>query len=57
MAIMESMGAHIHDNTFTNVKYGIRLSVGASRNLVENNSFSECDQCEFCVVFFRSLKQ
>ncbi|CAM9161226.1 unnamed protein product [Ectocarpus sp. 13 AM-2016] len=44
MAIMESMGAHIYDNTFTNVKYGIRLSVGAARNIVENNSFLECDQ-------------
>lgn len=46
MAIMESMNAHIYRNNFERVKYGIRLSVGASNNFVEDNTFSECDQCE-----------
>lgn len=46
MAIMESMNAHIHDNSFKNVKYGVRLSLGASENLVEDNVFEGCTDCE-----------
>ena len=30
MALMESSDSEIYDNTFTNVKYGIRISVGGS---------------------------
>jgi len=46
MAIMESSDSEIYDNTFTNVKYGIRISVGGSRNDVYNNVFNNCSDCE-----------
>ena len=47
MAIMESSDSEIYDNTFTNVKYGIRISVGGSRNDVYSNVFDTCSQCEY----------
>ncbi|CAM9969463.1 unnamed protein product, partial [Ascophyllum nodosum] len=33
-----------HDNTFTNVKYGIRISLGGGNNNVYDNVFDECSQ-------------
>eukprot|EP00903_Cladosiphon_okamuranus_P011526 g10853.t1 len=42
MALMESMDADIHDNTFEDVKYGIRLSLGCARNRVYRNTFATC---------------
>ena len=46
LAILESFDADIHDNTFTNVKYGIRISLGGGNNNVYDNVFEECSQCE-----------
>ena len=46
IALMESMDADIHDNTFENVKYGIRLSLGCARNRVYRNTFATCRDCE-----------
>ena len=46
LAILESFDADIHDNTFTNVKYGIRISLGGGNNNVYDNVFDECSQCE-----------
>lgn len=48
MALLESMDADIHDNTFEKVKYGIRLSLGSARNNIYSNSFDNCTACEFC---------
>ncbi|CAN0103811.1 unnamed protein product, partial [Hapterophycus canaliculatus] len=42
MALMESMDADIHDNTFEDVKYGIRLSLGCARNRIYRNTFASC---------------
>ena len=47
MAIMESFDADIHDNTFSNVKYGIRISVGGGNNNVYDNVFDHCSACEY----------
>ena len=47
LAILESFDADIHDNTFTNVKYGIRISLGGGNNMVYDNVFDECSTCEF----------
>ena len=47
MAIMESFDADIHDNTFTNVKYGIRISLGGGNNNVYDNVFDQCSKCEY----------
>ncbi|CAM9851371.1 unnamed protein product [Ascophyllum nodosum] len=44
MAIMESFDADIHDNTFTNVKYGIRISLGGGNNNVYDNVFDQCSK-------------
>lgn len=46
MALMESMDADIHDNTFEDVKYGIRLSLGCARNKIYRNTFATCSDCE-----------
>lgn len=46
MALMESMDADIHDNTFEDVKYGIRLSLGCARNRIYRNTFATCSDCE-----------
>ena len=47
MAILESFDADIHDNTFTNVKYGIRISLGGGNNNVYDNVFDQCSACEY----------
>ena len=46
LAILESFDADIHDNTFTNVKYGIRISLGGGNNMVYDNVFDQCSKCE-----------
>lgn len=46
MALMESMDADVHDNTFEDVKYGIRLSLGCARNRIYRNTFATCSDCE-----------
>ena len=47
MAMLESFDADIHDNTFTNVKYGIRISLGGGNNNVYDNVFDQCSTCEY----------
>ena len=47
MAILESFDAEIYDNTFTNVKYGIRISLGGANNYVHDNTFDTCSKCEY----------
>ncbi|CAM9520911.1 unnamed protein product [Ectocarpus fasciculatus] len=44
MAMMESYDANIYDNSFTNCRYGIRLSLGSSRNTISDNLFSGITQ-------------
>ncbi|CAM9999901.1 unnamed protein product, partial [Ascophyllum nodosum] len=44
LAILESFDADIHDNTFTNVKYGIRISLGGGNNMVYDNVFDQCSK-------------
>ncbi|CAN0131513.1 unnamed protein product, partial [Scytosiphon promiscuus] len=44
MALMESMNAHVYDNVFENVQYGVRLSLGCTNNLIEYNTFSKSDK-------------
>jgi mannuronan 5-epimerase len=44
IAIFDSAGDSVHDNTITNTKYGIRLSVGAANNVITNNSVSNSSQ-------------
>ena len=46
IAIIESFDADIHDNTFTNVKYGILISLGGGNNAVHGNVFDTCSKCE-----------
>lgn len=40
------MNAHIHDNVFEDVKYGVRLSLGCTNNLIEENTFDLSAECE-----------
>jgi mannuronan 5-epimerase len=40
IAVFDCVGDSIHDNTVTNTKYGIRLSVGAANNTITNNTFT-----------------
>lgn len=40
LAMLESSNAEISDNVFENNKYGVRMSVGCTDNLVSNNTFS-----------------
>ena len=46
LAILESFDAEIYDNTFSNVKYGIRISLGGGNNDVHDNVFDNCANCE-----------
>lgn len=46
IAIMESFDAEIYDNTITNVKYGIRISLGGGNNQIHDNTFDTCSKCE-----------
>ena len=39
MAMLESSNADISGNVFENNKYGIRMSVGCTENMVHNNTF------------------
>lgn len=50
LAILESFDASIYYNTFTNVKYGIRISLGGGNNDVRNNVFDTCSNCESVVL-------
>ncbi|CAM9709654.1 unnamed protein product, partial [Laminaria digitata] len=40
LAILESFDAEIYDNEFSNVKYGIRISLGGGNNDVHDNLFN-----------------
>lgn len=40
MAMLESSNASISDNHFDHNKYGVRMSVGCSGNMVTNNTIS-----------------
>lgn len=40
IALHESFGADIHDNSVNRAEYGIRLSVGAGNNHVYDNEFN-----------------
>lgn len=44
LAILESFDAEIYDNTFTDVKYGIRISLGGGNNFVHDNIFDTCSE-------------
>ena len=55
MAIMESFDADIHDNTFTNVKYGIRISLGGGDNNVYDNVFDQCSKCEYSSTVYGNV--
>ena len=55
MAIMESFDADIHDNTFTNVKYGIRISLGGGNNNVYDNVFDQCSKCEYSSIVYGNV--
>lgn len=46
LAILESFDSQIYDNTFRNVKYGIRISLGGGNNAVYDNTFDKCSKCE-----------
>lgn len=46
IAILESFDAEIYDNTFENVKYGIRISLGGADNHIHDNVFDTCSSCE-----------
>ena len=38
IALLESFGADVSDNTFENNKYGVRFSVGCGDNVFFNNT-------------------
>lgn len=40
IAMLESFGADVSDNTFENNKYGVRFSVGCGDNVFSNNVIS-----------------
>ncbi|CAM9392267.1 unnamed protein product [Discosporangium mesarthrocarpum] len=44
IAIMESFDLDIFDNTFTNIKYGVRISVGGANNHIHDNTFETISQ-------------
>lgn len=46
LAILESFDAEIYDNTFENVKYGVRISLGGGNNDVHDNVFDTCGHCK-----------
>lgn len=46
LAILESFDAEIYDNVFSNVKYGIRISLGGGNNHVHDNTFDTCSSCK-----------
>ena len=47
IAILESFDAQIYDNTFEDVKYGVRISLGGGNNYVHDNVFKGCSKCEW----------
>lgn len=47
IALLESFGAEIYDNTIENCKYGIRLSLGSANNDIHDNTFDASSTCEF----------
>lgn len=50
LAILESFDAEIYENSFTNVKYGIRISLGGGNNDVHDNVFDTCSDCKTGIV-------
>lgn len=46
IAILESFDADIYDNTITDVRFGIRISLGGGNNNVHDNTFENCSDCE-----------
>ena len=50
IAILESFDAEIYLNTFEDVKYGMRISLGGGNNYVHHNEFKKCSKCEKVVV-------
>lgn len=46
IALLESFNNDIYDNTFKDVKYGIRMSLGSGDNIVHGNEFDTCSACE-----------
>lgn len=45
IAFLEASNCEVYDNTFTNVKYGIRLSLGSSSNNIHDNTFDTVSEC------------
>lgn len=46
IAFMESMNGEIYDNSVTDCKMGIRLSMGSAGNYVHDNTFDSCFEGE-----------
>ncbi|CAM9230349.1 unnamed protein product, partial [Ascophyllum nodosum] len=44
IAILESFDAEIYLNTFEDVKYGMRISLGGGNNYVHHNEFKKCSK-------------
>lgn len=56
LANLESFDAEIYDNTFENVKYGMRVSLGGGNNYVHDNVFESCSQCEYFGIVVVALR-
>lgn len=52
LAILESFDAEIYGNSFADVKYGIRISLGGGNNHVHDNVFDSCSDCELRLCIF-----
>lgn len=46
VAVIESFDTEIYENSFKNVKYGIRISLGGSNSYVHDNVFDTCSSCK-----------
>ena len=46
IAILESFDSEVYNNTFENVKYGVRISLGGGNNSVHDNVFRNCSKCK-----------
>lgn len=57
IAILESFDAEIYDNSFTNVRFGIRISLGGGNNQVHDNVFDTCSSCESLAKNARDVKR
>lgn len=47
IAMLEAFSANIYNNMIDGVRYGIRMSLGSANNMVFENTFNDCTDCEF----------